>query len=233
MKKLLALAAAIGVTAALGAGVADAKGQKQVTFEVTITNNSELGQLDTDRAGGQIPLAPALWAVANGAGNPLFEVGESASAGLELLAEDGSPAGLHAEALEVNRISASEPAFGPGGPILAGQSTTFTITASPGDRLFLASMFVQSNDFFFANDDGIRLFHGNRAVSGDVTDSVALWDAGTEVDEAPGLGDYQPLSGSGQNTGAAEGGVITLASETGDGFDIPADIIEVSITPVG
>lgn len=226
MKKLFALATAIGVTATLGAGVAEAKGQEQVTFEVTITNNSELGQLDTDRAGGQIPLAPALWAVAKGGDNPLFDVGGYASPGLELLAEDGSPAGLHGEAAEVNRISASEPAFGPGGPILAGQSTTFTITASPGDRLFLASMFVQSNDLFFANDDGIRLFHGNRAISGDVTDHVELWDAGTEVNEPLGLGGYQPLAGAGPNVGTDEGGVITLS-------DVDEDVVHVTITPVG
>jgi hypothetical protein len=235
MKKILALTAALGVTAALGAGVAEAKGQQEVTFEVTITNTSDLGQLETERAGGQIPLAPALWAVANGAGNPLFEVGEYASAGLELLAEDGSPAGLLDEANDVNRVSAAGAAFGPTGPILSDQSSTFEITASPGERLYLASMFVQSNDFFFANDNGIRLFQGNHPVSGDVTGYVDLWDAGTEVDETPGTGDFQPLSGSGVNTGDTEGGVIVLASDTGDGFDLPenANVIQVTIEPVG
>lgn len=235
MKKLLSAVTAAGLTAALGAGVANAQGPQEVTFEVTITNVSELGQLDTERAGGQIPLSPGMWAVAKGGDNPLFEVGEAASAGVEGLAEDGAVAPLIGEAHAVNRVSYADAFFGPAGPILTGESTTFTVTASPGDRLFLATMFVQSNDMFYANDEGIRLFHGNDAVSGDVTGYVDLWDAGTEVDTAPGTGDYQVLAQPGPNTGPDENGVVILATETGDGFDLPAneDVIHVSITPVG
>ena len=131
MKKLLAAATAAGMTAALGAGVADAKGQQEVTFEVTITNVSELGQLDTDRAGGQIPLSPGVWSVGQGADNPMFEVGEPASAGLEDVAEDGVPGVLLDEVLEVNRTDDAAVLPTPVGPILSGQSHTFTVTASP------------------------------------------------------------------------------------------------------
>lgn len=234
MKKFFSAVTAAGLTAALGAGVVDAGGPRQVSFEVTITNVSELGQLDTDRAGGQIPLSPGVWAVANGSDNPLFEVGEAASAGVEGLAEDGAVGQLVAEAESVNRVADADAFFGPAGPILTGESTTFTVTGSPGDRLFLTTMFVQSNDLFFANDAGIRLFRGNAAVSGDVTAYVDLWDAGTEVDTAPGTGPDQVLAQSGPNTGADEHGVVTRATETGDGFDLPAnaDVIRVTITPL-
>ena len=235
MKKILAALTAAGATAVLGAGVVDATGPQEVMFEVTITNVSELGQIDTDRAGGQIPLSPGAWAVAKGGDNPLFEVGEAASAGLEGVAEDGAVDALVAEAAAVNRVSATAPFFGPSGPILTGQSSTFTITGTPGDRLFLATMFVQSNDMFFANDAGIRLFEGNRAVSGDVTGAIDLWDAGTEVDTAPGTGEFQVLAQGSADSGPAENDVVTLATETGDGFDLPAndDVIRVTITPVG
>jgi hypothetical protein len=235
MKQLLSALTVVGLAGALGAGVAEAGGPRQVRFEVTITNVSELGQLPTDRAGGQIPLSPGVWAVAKGSDNPLFDVGAAASAGIEGVAEDGAVDTLTGEAAAVNRVSAVAPFFGPAGPILTGQSTTFTVTGTPGDRLFLATMFVQSNDFFFANDGGIRLFEGNRPVSGDVTAAIDLWDAGTEVDTAPGTGEFQVLAQSGPNTGPDEHGVVTLATETGDGFDLPAndDVIRVTITPVG
>ncbi|WP_416208525.1 spondin domain-containing protein [Fodinibius sp.] len=51
-------------------------------------------------------------------------------------------------------------------------------------------MFVQSNDLFFSFDsEGIALFDENgNPVSGDITDRIMLWDAGTETDEEPGVG---------------------------------------------
>lgn len=74
------------------------------------------------------------------------------------------------------------------GMFLPGQ--TFMVTASPGDRLQFATMFVQSNDLFFApRDGGIALFDtGGRAMHGKVTTRVALFDAGTEVNQPPGSG---------------------------------------------
>ncbi len=233
MKKFLSLTAAAGLTAALGAGVAEAKGQQKVTFEVTITNESTLDMIPGAPAGGQIPLSPGVWAVTRGADNPLFEVAEPASAGIEDVAEDGMPSVLAAEATSINRVTDSAVLPDPLGPILATQSYTFTVTASPGERLHLATMFVQSNDYFFADADGIRLFHGNTPVDGDVTSAINLYDAGTEVDEAPGLGDFQVLTQPSLDSGPAENGVVAPARA--DGFDLPADedVIRVTVTPVG
>lgn len=232
MKKFLALTAATGASLAFAGGVVDARGQQEVTFEVTITNTSFLGQLDTERAGGQIPLSPGVWAVAKGANNPLFTVGESASPGIEDVAEDGTPGVLLDEALAQNRVDDAAVLPNPVGPILADGSYTFTITASPGERLSLATMFVQSNDYFFGNAEGIKLFNGNVPVSGDVTNQINLYDAGTEVDQEPGQGADQVLA-AGPEVGGDEGGVIISARD--DGFELPADedVIMVTINPVG
>lgn len=234
MKKLLSLTAAAGLTAALGAGVAEARGPAAVTFEVTISNLSMPGDIATDRAGGQIPLSPGVWAVAKGGANPLFEVGSAASDGLEDVAEDGSPGVLLGEASSNHRVRHAGVLPQPVGPILGGQSYTFEITASPGERLSLATMFVQSNDYFYGNPEGIRLFQGNTPVSGDVTSQINLYDAGTEVDQEPGQGADQVLAQMGAlDVGADENGVIVSASV--DGFELPADddVIQVTINPVG
>ncbi len=206
----------------------------EVTFEVTVHNVSTLGQLDTDRAGGQIPLSPPVYAVHRGA-EVLFAVGEEASPGLEDVAEDGTVAVLLDELSSDPRVSDAGAAFGPAGPVLAGESTTFEVTARRGDRLSLATMFVQSNDYFFADDgEGIRLFERGEPISGDVTAALDLWDAGTEQDFTPGTGPFQVLAqGGALDVGPDEGGVIGLASD--DGFELPADedVIRVTIEPIG
>ncbi len=74
-----------------------------------------------------------------------------------------------------------------------GDAFEFTINATPGQRLSLASMFVQSNDLFVSpNSDGIALFDsGARPTSGHVTGQLTLWDASTERNEPPGMGPNQ------------------------------------------
>ncbi len=102
------------------------------------------------------------------------------------------------------------------GPALPNDSYSFTFEATPGDYLSFATMFVQSNDWFFAPaSSGINLFPDDTAISGDITQMVSLWDAGTEVDEAPGEGPNQGARQTGPNTGDAQGAPIT----TVDGYD--------------
>lgn len=120
------------------------------------------------------------------------------------------------------------------GPILPGQSYSFSFKAAGDARLSFATMFVQSNDLFVAPDGaGIALFNAGTPISGDVTAMIELWDAGTEVNEEPGVGANQAPRQSGPNTGADENGVVQLVSAVGDGFNYPpvADIIQVTITP--
>src|SRR5262245_66255438 len=66
-----------------------------------------------------------------------------------------------------------------------GEAFEFIVKAKPGDHLSFASMYGQSNDTFVGtNEAGIALYDDSgKPISGDVSDQVSLWDAGTEVNE--------------------------------------------------
>lgn len=303
-----------------------------VEFTVTITNVSQPGTINSQRAGGSVPLSPGAWAVHEGAlPFALFQVGQPASQGIEYLAEDGFVAdmidngnidtpidnGIADAAAEVTGVTTpiSPPviavhsqdfqaftvgeAAGEGietvaedgfpadmlggndlpppperalvdileaqdavrsvgafpnpngnaaalepGPQGQGEGVQFTVTASPGDRLFLASMYVQSNDYFYAfGEGGLALFNeSGTPVSGDITSEVVLYDAGTEVDEEPGVGLTQKLrqGATAEDVGTDEGGSITAVVAAGaeggfnNGYNYPptAQIIRINITPL-
>ncbi|NIR52792.1 hypothetical protein GWO43_29640, partial [candidate division KSB1 bacterium] len=118
------------------------------------------------------------------------------------------------------------------GPIGPGGAYEFTFDAGLGSRLSFVSMFVPSNDLFFAPDEnGIALFNGDRTpVNGDVTSQIELWDAGTEENQEPGVGQDQVQRQSGPNTGASDSNnSVRLVN---DGFSYPSvsDVIKVTIT---
>jgi hypothetical protein len=96
-----------------------------------------------------------------------------------------------------------ETAAGVVGP---GQAYEFTFDAPVGSKLSLATMFVQSNDLFYApSAGGIALYDNDgMPLSGNVTDQLKLWDAGSEVNQEPGLGADQAPRQSGPNSGAAD-----------------------------
>ena len=122
-------------------------------------------------------------------------------------------------------------ASGPG-PLLPGASYAFSFDAAPGDRLSFATMYVQSNDLFFAPDEeGLALWEDGSPVSGDITAQIHLWDAGTEVNQAPGVGSDQAPRQSGPDTGTVEEGEVRMVD---DGFDYGevGNLIAVTITPV-
>ena len=167
------------------------------------------------------PLAPVVWAVHDdtmGVGI-FFTSGEADRGdGLEALAEDGIPSVLLASLGDGNHGAQAVPdgADGPG-PAFPGDSYSFSFTASPGQYLSFATMFVQSNDLFFGPDEaGIPLFDGmGYPIEGDVTGRVDLWDAGTEVNQEPGIGADQAPRQAGPNTGADEMGVVRLVADSG------------------
>ncbi|MCG8468412.1 MAG: spondin domain-containing protein [Gemmatimonadetes bacterium] len=196
-----------------------------------------LGDAIAANTGVTSPLAPGVFAIHAVDVMPLFIDGQpDLGGGLENLAEDGDPSFL-AATLAANDDVASSGAFdtpegaaGPG-PAFPGDAYTFSFEASPGDYLSFATMFVQSNDLFFGPDsNGLSLFPGGNAVSGDVTADIDLWDGGTEVNEAPGIGSNQAPRQAGADTGADEGGDVRLED---DAFDYPATAatIRVTITP--
>jgi hypothetical protein len=206
------------------------------TFTVTIENVSTNNLLATTRVNGTVPLSPGVWAVFTGQ-NPLFAVGSAADEGTERIAEDGNEA-IEAAAAFGAAVASHGTFSAPGGtnnsPIIgAGETATFTITAEPGDLLQIETMFAQSNDWFYAfGGEGLALFNGTTPITGDVTASLVLYDAGTEEDTAPGTGPDQATVQSTANTGPADDNtLIRLASLSA--FTIPAttSVIRVTITP--
>ena len=101
----------------------------------------------------------------------------------------------------------------------------------------LVLMFGQSNDLFYApNDTGIALFDKKgKPISSDITSKVSLWDAGTEVNEEPGIGPNQAPRQSAPNTGAVEHESVQLIGAVHDGFVYrkTSDVLRIKITPVG
>lgn len=204
------------------------------TFTVRIENVSEPGTLNVTRLGGIVPLSPGVYFVTADA-NPLFTVGQPADEGTERLAEDGNnvpESQLFASGSNSGVFSApggadNSPMIGP------GESATFTITASPGDRLHIETMFAQSNDWFYTfGAEGLALFDGDDPISGDMTSAIVLYDAGTEEDTPPGTGPDQAPAQAAPNTGPVDDdNLIRLASTSG--FTIPSvsSVIKVTITP--
>ena len=201
----------------------------------------ELGEALAGRTGLTTPIAPGVFAVHTGAG-VLFDDGEAASKGMEALAEDGVPTALADELAAVDGVTSGAFATPAGGsdpaPAFPGQNYSFTFDANPGDYLSFATMLVQSNDLFFAPDErGVGLFDAAGApISGDITDEVQLWDAGTEMNEAPGAGPNQAPRQAEPDTGAdEEGGTVHEVDVmmAADGFYYPAitDVIRVTIRP--
>lgn len=124
------------------------------------------------------------------------------------------------------------------GPATPGKAYEFTINAGRKQHLSFATMLAATNDLFFGPDDGgIALYDANGdPISGDVTDQVYLWDAGTEVNEEPAVGPNTVTNQPAANTGEDENGtVLKIGDVTGDDFVYPAtsEIIKVTITHVG
>ena len=113
-----------------------------------------------------------------------------------------------------------------------GESYEFTFDATPGSRLSFATMFVQSNDFFYAPAvNGIELFNGSDQVTGDVTSQIKLWDAGTEVNQEPGLGVDQAPRQGGANTGDVDpDNTVREAPDTFNNLPVVSDVIKVTLS---
>ena len=217
----------------------------ETRFLMRITNVSNPSTLPT--TGGEsvaIPLSPGV-VVIHTAPQPLFANNQpDRGEGLEAIAEDGDPSALAAvleqrvgselEAVHVfnTPVGADSPA-----PIFPGESYEIEFDAQPGDQLSFATMFVQSNDLFFAPGGmGINLFDADgNPVSGDVTSQAPIWDAGTEADTQLGVGPNQAPRQSGPNVGDPDpNNTVRFISAEGPFEFLPADadVIQVTITPM-
>lgn len=124
------------------------------------------------------------------------------------------------------------------GPATPGKSYEFTIHAGRTQKLSFVTMLAATNDLFYGPDgNGIALYDADgEPFSGDVTDQVYLWDAGTEVNEEPGVGPNTVSKQEEPDTGPDEDGDVLAIEdvEAGEGFDYPpvSDVIDVSIEHV-
>jgi hypothetical protein len=159
--------------------------------------------------------------------------------GLEAQSEDGDPSmlakslqggkGIKSVAVFNTPVGASAP-----GPITPSAAYEVTISAMPGDRLSLTTMMGQSNDWFYAPaESGIPLFENGKPISGDITSQIILWDAGTEVNQEPGIGPDQGPRQKAPNTGEAENGVVRNAKDVkyGPAFSKVSSVMHVTIKP--
>ena len=195
-------------------------GPTKFTVRIENISNPE-GMMASNGAKLPFALSPGAFVLGN-KNTMLFTEGKPAKAnGLEIQAEDGDPSGLVSSLMAMHHSSNLHGVFNTpvgamaAGPIRPGDSYEFSFTAMPGMKLFLTQMFGQSNDWFYAPDsNGIALFDNKgNPFSGDVTDKMILWNAGTEVDEEIGIGPNQGPRQKGPNTGDNERGVVSRVKD--------------------
>lgn len=197
------------------------------TYEVTVTNLTK----------GQIFSPPV--ALSHGSSYNLFELGQPSSEGLAALAEDGMTMPLVDEALATGYVFDAQAAAG---PVMPGQSTTFTVTTSPKyNHISVAGMLVITNDAFFAvRNIRLNAFPFKNGFSGSQTHRAEAYDAGSEANteacsDIPG----PPCGNPGVRvTDGAEGYVYISPGINGQGDVAPANydwrsvVAEVSVRRV-
>ena len=106
------------------------------------------------------------------------------------------------------------------GAATPGKKFEFTIDAGRSQRLSFATMLAATNDLFYGpNGDGIKLYDDDgNPLSGEVTDQVYLWDAGTEVNEEPAIGPNTVTNQAGPDTGTDENGNVMAIADVTNGF---------------
>ena len=233
--KILNLSAALVLSIA---GTVSANGGNASKFTVRIENISR-PEAFTASNGVKWSLAfsPGI-AVVHTMKAPIFTAGKKdRGKGLESQSEDGDPSTLAMSLLgaqgikSVSVFNTPVGASGPG-PITPGAAYETIIAGAAGDRLTLTIMMGQSNDWFYApSESGIELFENGKPISGDITSHIMLWNAGTEVDQEPGIGSDQGPRQKGPNTGKAENGTVRKVQD-GKAYSKASAVLRVTITPM-
>ena len=241
---VLAIGLAVAATAALPAAAAGSRasgdgGNRELTYEVTITNLNDT----------QWYTPPVV--VSHHRRADVFEAGEAASGPVQGLAENGDVPGLVDALSGLRRVHDVEVAVSPDVPPLApGASITIELNATTQTRvLSVASMLICTNDGFTGVDSvrlPVRLGH-------EVTTYGYAYDAGTEIntedfaDIVPPCQELNGVSSDDPGTGAtnpdlAENGVITMhpgvvggndLTEADHGWDIHAPAVAVTVSRTG
>jgi hypothetical protein len=191
---------------------------------------SSLAEALAMHTGINTPLAPVAYTVHTEA-NLIFTPGERASAGLERLAEEGDPSQLVPTLAGEAGVQAIGRGATGAGPIFPPHGNfSFEITASPGDQLSLATMFGQSNDWFYALENQPLFDAAGEPIEGNFTQAVHLYNAGTEVDEPIGFGPNQAPRQPAPNTGPAEGGTVEMVTQMP--YAHASSVLHLTITPL-
>ena len=221
-------------------------------FDVTLRNISDQSRYPT-------PLAPGVFAAdtdpdvfyMEGHARFFIEGQRKLINGLETLAEDGDPCQIHAfigtggfmaETMMdpfpgLARFGIFNTPVGADGPrpSLPRETYTFKVTTNQkAPHLFLALMFVQSNDLFVGSPPGginMWVAYGNPR-SGDITGYLSLWDAGTEENQMPGTGSYHPLRRSNFHLGPVDPDSTVRIVADGSAYPTVQDLVLVTVTPL-
>jgi len=196
-------------------------------------------QIENLSGGSLLPTAfsPAVWAVFSSQTNPLFQTGSYASAGLQSFAEDANPANLLSEVLNKTGVLSAGVATGGVQPVAGfvglngipiGGQVSFGVRAKPGDKFSFVAQFWESNNDFYGTEP-IPLFDKNgNTVSGSF--EVNLYYGGTEAEETPGAGSFQPPRQRFAGDGTKTSFPVSLKDV---GYYVPATstVIRLTITP--
>ena len=234
--KLLSISAAMTLSLA---GLAVAQDKIGTKFTVKIENVSTPNAFTASNGTKwSLAFSPGL-AIVHTNEAPIFSSGKKdRGQGLEAQSEDGDPGMLAKSLAGANGIRSAVVFDTPlgvstAGPITPGSAYEFTVTAQPGDRLSFTAMMGQSNDWFYAPDEtGIALFQNAKPISGDITSQVHLWDAGTEVNQEPGIGSDQGPRQKAANTGEAENSVVRNVKDVkyGSNYATVSRVMRATIT---
>ena len=170
-KSLFLLGAAVLALSLVGCGgvVSTAK-----LVKVTISYEDEV-------EGGTRHLSPGVWVLVGAdQANPLFtkDSADGKAMGLKPLAETGMN-GVLAEYVNNNGMVSGTFAGANTGKT---GTTSFNLIATPGSKLYFATMVAPSNDWFAApGSGGIELFDDSGAINS-AAPTIYVWDAGTEED---------------------------------------------------
>ncbi|WP_298841701.1 spondin domain-containing protein [uncultured Roseobacter sp.] len=216
------------------------------TLQISVTHN------------GTTPLfiTPLYTAFHNGDFDPVT-IGETASVGLEDLAETGrfgpasDPDTIAAQRAREGGGGVPAPVFGNAGPgpvfspgIGPGQvggdagSTIVEIADPLDDRFFtFLAMILPSNDTFIANLDPIEIFGLDGSFLGPKTIVVGgdnIFDAGTETNDLSVDGGAAFVQGADISAGGVEGGTVqqALGLDFGGGIDLAPPGSDPSLAPL-
>ena len=155
-------------------------------------NNAATSAYLTGITGIFTPLSPVLVVVYNGAGNPIYKVGENdPGEGLKDLAQKGNADILAAALKGKPGIRSVYVLKAPGTTVLlprmngaSGGKVSQQLNVAAGDKIAIATMYGFSNDWFFATTDDDM----GASKKGNSSPSIGLFDDGTAVNQFPGAG---------------------------------------------